>query len=262
MSYPKYHYEICKWLRNELSRMVLRCQRPHKTTEALYQELNSGIAGYTIQKNVSHSTDLLGRDQGRGTYTLRAEGKPPENYLELSYTNDVVRSKIGDDHVGLELVLGEYSGRAIIHTIDRYSNVEDNAAVAYDILEAIPKLLERIPKKIAYYDKLKETRGSRSEKQEKVQQMRASSMDTWLDQVCKALTYPYALERGKIAYKLRVKISKSLQVVFQIPLAHFQKVIPTIQETIADAVAFSEKHPSYVMIDTLTRFSDVGWKEN
>jgi hypothetical protein len=249
-------YEIERWLDAEMRAIEEQCQRPHKSLAALYRELQQGIdlPSYTTKKEAVPETLW---QKGAAIYTIYAPNLSKQNYMEILLSSDRP-----SNFFNVSLHFLNYTGKLTLHPKSSYRSEDDNAAVVYDLLEAMSRLLKELPEKVAYYEEKERNAKANREKRAKIKSMQASGIDTWLEQICKSLTVPYAIEKGSIDYKLRVKISPKLQIVQYIPLKNFQEVMPTIFETIATYSGLAEKQKAKVLVENVSANAKIRWQEN
>jgi hypothetical protein len=255
--------EVDSWIRGELDRLQERCKRPFKSIEELFGELRAGrvFEGSETKKKTEYGQSF-GKKYPIGIYTVPLAGLDSQNYLKFRVMHDSVKRTDATNYIEVTLHIDGYYASVDIFEKKKYHEKDCNAGIIYDIVDAVPKLLEQLPQKLAFFEAKEHEAKVREEKREAVKKMQIASIDTWLEQICKSLTVPYAIEKGSIDYKLRVKISPKLQIVQYIPLKNFQEVMPTIADTIATYTALAEAQKAKVLVENVSANAKIRWREN
>ncbi|GHU50026.1 hypothetical protein FACS1894200_09260 [Spirochaetia bacterium] len=132
-----------------------------------------------------------------------------------------------------------------------------------EIPHRLERFIERFAETLDEYNKCIhkiQEREKRAEKRAKIQQMRAKSLDLWLDAICESIDYPYCIIREDSKYVLSVLLSNREQVNFEIRLTNFEDVLPDLAAAIKRCLDTLETMPVRVLITNPK--TSYPWKTN
>lgn len=253
----------------ELKKIEKKTPKPepvHQTIRDFIRDALSGkisVPGYKIRKE-EHAP--------YNTYSGKTQQQEPDLYFEPEWTTQDALADLGVG-TGIHVRLHDYSygsgnnehyyAVALIKVGDadcrnRYENDELHLFLAF--LDAFPGIVRRFPEMVEHYKELESQEGAKAEKRKKIDELRTSSLDAWISQVCAGLEYPYSVDKMATKFDLCILIENNLQIRIAIPKNKFQEIIPTLPELIKTYENLIKTQKAVVFVER--EGGRRRWKEN
>ncbi|GHU71976.1 hypothetical protein FACS1894184_19410 [Clostridia bacterium] len=238
---------------SQLGRIIRKAIEPIKQrtegTGLTYSALISTLmAGKYAGTSWSARSVVKNKSEHYHQFRIIYENAPDDMHVRIDVPKDYNKQNGGYIHIYFEK--GEASH-------DEYYHEEDRRYKRWDIKEAIsafPSLNDKLVRRIASLEKAEREADIRAEKRKKIQELRENSVDAWLEQICGELTVPYAIHEMQTRRDLYIEPPDSPTIIkFEIPLARFQEVLPSLPEAIDTWLAMVKDSSIKVLIENAAR---------
>jgi hypothetical protein len=230
-----------RFIGRELKKIEKKIPKPEPVRQMLRdfaRDVISGktaVAGYKIRKEEHAPYE---------TYSGKTQQQEPDLYFEPEWTTQDALAGLGVGS-GIYVRLHHYSygsgnnehhyATALIKVGDadcRNEYENDELHLFLGFLDAFPGIVQRFPEMIEHCKELENQEGAKAEKRKKIDELRTSSLDAWVAQVCAGLEYPYSVDKMATKFDLCILIENNLQIRIAIPKNKFQEILPTLPELI------------------------------
>lgn len=180
-----------------------------KSIAELAEELESTGIGVPHFYSEEHKDPY----HSNGGYIVKHENCPENYFLGMRFNKKALTSPHSHQELYLKFGWNEESCYSV--------NFSNYCAVVYKILERFEDIVQEYK---AYEFEL--------DKQEKILEITANSIDTWIHTICKEAGHPYTINKMETKLVASILLETKTQLDISIPYKKFQEIMPGLLDTI------------------------------